>query len=621
MGRAFSRSRPRTVFWLVALVMTAFPCIALAHPSPDDIPGIARHELALILSLLAVLASVSLYLYVGLRRSNRALTVREYFFYDKKVTPRQYSDTTVAYSFQVVVTIYFVFWGFRYGIGIFIYALMWMLGLWLFQAAAPRLLEFARSTNTLHSFLGGAYGDSRLLRRLTAFCTLFGLGGALLVEVSLGVDLLGRVADEPWSSLTWVGVFAAILAFTWAYVRFGGYKAAVNTDAIQLRLTYLSLLVVFLYVLWMAFDQGYYEHSVALAVILFTFWLAIYLARKKSSGALRDPVTAVAGFCAVGTLLASAFLAVVYHTQASVPEPNLGLPSAFGIDGLLSQDKIVIASFFILNIAWQFFDMAAWQRISSLDLKADDTGAIQQIRSVISETKWESPITWSLGILLGIGLRHTGLFDSGDQAFDSMFLFVHTLSHNDLSTGLGALGSYVVLPAVLLAFVGIMLSTVDSFLSTVTYAWIHDVQEADDASVLDEAADESKVLGLAQNSSTVILVVFGGLFLLFTRGFGWNVLLVINTIYSAQFALTFPVLGSLLLSRPEKGKGLAIGGLIAILVVDFLTAYYCYRQMLQAPQSSWADWYYVLPTVAAAAIGVVVFVVMVFRCGLRRNAT
>src|SRR4051812_18129090 len=100
------------------LIFLFVPGQLSAHPSPNDIPGISRQQLGLGITVIAVAIAALTYLWTGLKRSSRASTVREFFFFDKSVNEKQYFDVTNGYSFQVVITIYFIYWGFRYGIGI-----------------------------------------------------------------------------------------------------------------------------------------------------------------------------------------------------------------------------------------------------------------------------------------------------------------------------------------------------------------------------------------------------------------------------------------------------------------------------------------------------------------------
>ncbi len=595
---------------LTLLVVLTTASTAFAHPSPDDIPGVPRHQLGLFLSILAVATAAMIYLFVGLRRSSRARTVKEFFFYDKKVAPFQYFDTTVAYSFQVVITVYFVFWGYKYGIGILFYALTWLAGIFLFQLAAPRLLSFALSNDTLHSFLSKRYGTSLWIRRITASCTFLGLIGALLVEVSYTTDVWSKLSSGPLSHTSWISIFLLLLIFAWLYVQYGGYKATVITDSVQLPVSYACFAVIFSYLIYLGFRAGFSRETFYVAVILLILWILVAVARsaKRSSGARRDAATLVAISSAIVLVVVAVTAAIAYRNDAGTVQDRASFPNLLTLSPMATHSLLVLAAFTILNLSWQFFDMSAWQRISSLNLGgADDAGKLERLKSAIAETKWESPITWSFGIMFGIALRYSGILDSNTQAYDAFAAFVATLFDNDLPGATGMVATYLVLPALIVAFTGIMLSTTDSFLATVTFAWIHDIALADQPRLLDAQVEDSVVLRRAKFASLILLAVAGIVFIVAVRSFNWDILILINVIYSAQFAITFLSLGALFLPKPSQYRTAAVICVVAVLAADLGAAVYCYYKSQQAPQSQWSDLLYVLPTLLAAMTGVVVF--------------
>jgi hypothetical protein len=88
-----------------------------------------------------------------------------------------------------------------------------------------------------------------------------------------------------------------------------------------------------------------------------------------------------------------------------------------------------------------------------------------------------------------------------------------------------------------------------------------------------------------------------------------NIFVILNTVYSAQFVITFFTLGALFLITPTRYREVAISSVIVALVADLITAVYCYRKMSQLPESAWGDWFYVLPTIMSAATGAAVFLI------------
>jgi hypothetical protein len=422
-GRLFDKSTLKKTIWSAFLLLLFFAAssdIAYAHPGIADIFGIDRHDLGVAFAIFGLAFSLSLYIIVGLRQSSRAETVREYFFYDKKVGPGQYFDTTVGYSFQVVVTIFFVYWGFRYGIGTTIYAIMWLIGFLLFQLCAKQLLEFATSQETLHSFLAKKYGASLAIRRLTAICTILGLLGALFVEVNYTTDLITNLSLTPLSTAGWSLIFFAFVFITWMYIQYGGFKSAAITASVQLPVTYASLAIVLSYLIWLSFSAGFYTHAFTIGIIIAGLWAIIFLARSSISNivAVRDLATIVSIAAFFFSLLVTGLCWYAYGISGGRPDMISDLPDSFTWAAFKAQDNLVFVGFLILNLCWQFFDMSAWQRIAALDFGAssEPEERIRYLKSVIGETKWESPVTWMFGIIIGIALRHSGLFSKGGEA-------------------------------------------------------------------------------------------------------------------------------------------------------------------------------------------------------------
>jgi len=614
MGRV-SRDEPSSKLPIViaAALVLLVPSLAWAHPSPVDFPGISRHDLGVGLSLFAAFASIAAYVMLGLRRSSRAATVAEYFYYDKQARPGQYFDAMVGYSFQVAVTIYFVFWGFKYGIWIVVYAAQWLLGIYLFQRCATRLRPFALSNHTLHSFIAERYGTSLTIRRLTACCTIVGLLGALLIEASYGADILGSyLTVSPVPVGEWSVIYIGILFLTWVYVQYGGFKATTITAGLQLPLAYGALAIVLDYLVFLAFRSGYQDHARLIGILLTLSWLAVVAARASNlrAATYRDLPSLVAGLAALSSAMT---LAVGWVVTQGIPpqlERVVDIPDSFTWAAFAAQDRIVFVGFLILNVSWQFFDMAAWQRVGALDLRhLGETEQVRAISRTIGETKWESPVTWILGIIMGIALRHSGLFGSGAEATDAFATFVRTLSDNDLPPAVGMAGTYVALPALVAAFAAIMFSTTDGLLSAITFAWVYDLSGYTPEEFLSETTSKSQVIRRSRVVALVLMLCGGGLLVLINKILGMDIFVLLSTIYSAQFVITYFTIGALYVRNTAAHKKYAIGAVVSALLANAAAATYCFLQMRALPESQWSDWFYVLPTIASAVVGTLVFLV------------
>ena len=466
----------KKTFCVLLLALTV-PMLAEAHPSPIDFGLFHRHDIGVFLSILALLSSVLFYTITGLKKSNRASTVQDYFFYNKEASLGQYFDTTVGYSFQVVVTVFFIYLGFNYGIWIISYVLTWVIGFFVFQLFSPKLIEFMAMNQTLHGFLSNKLNfDS--VRKITAFLTILGLLGGLIIEVNYTTDIVKWLALDKIDLVTWIIIFLSILFITWYYVQYGGFKATVNIATYQLPIIYITLSIVFAYIIWLSFINSDNRHGFYIGIFLMISWLIVCYARLKTlpQTAKHDLATVSAICCFLLTALVTGYLSIKHGISERKVDTITDLPNSFSfVEGFKFQDKIVFIGFAVLNITWQLFDMSAWQRLTSIDVNGLNLEQKKRkVRQAIGETKFESPVTWLFGILFGIGLHHSGLFHSSTQAFDAFGIFVKTLSDNDFGPLLGMIGTYIVMPCLIIAFFGIALSTTDSFLNAITYSWISD---------------------------------------------------------------------------------------------------------------------------------------------------
>jgi hypothetical protein len=569
--------------------------------------GAMRDTAALTISAVCLAAVAALYFYLRLRPGARARTPQEFFLFDKQVTGSQYFDTTVAYSLQVVVTVFFVYWGFVYGVGMFYYSITWFIGILLFQLSAPRLAKFAVSYYTLHGFLAQEYGASRAIQRITAACTLLGLTGGLLIEVSLTTDILTSVTGSSDNNVPWVVCYCGLLLLGWLYLTWGGYKSAVLTYGIQLPIIYATLCMVMCYLMWLAFRAGYFRHAVWIGALIFALWAVIFAARTKSS--LRrgrfDNAGMVALYNAALILISLMVFAGIYWNRPVTREAVTDSPDSFNLAAFTAQNWIVAAGFTLLNLTTQFCDMSAWQRISSLHLEKSISAQIRQLKNAIGETKWESPVTWGFGIALGIALRHSGLFNSTAQGFNALSVFTGSLAHSNRRAA-DAIGAYVILPCLVVAFTSIMFSTVDGFLATVIFTWNEDI--AGHGVAKDESRDgNTRFFRRARSTSLTILVIAGALFVVLHRFLKINIFLLLNAVASTQFTITFLSVGALFLPCPREWRRIVIVTAAAALIANVLTATYCYSKMLRQEGQVWEDWFFVLPTLGSAAMGIIVF--------------
>lgn len=559
-------------------------------------------ESLILLSLAAPVCVMFLYVFIGTKRSHRASTVSEYLIFGKKVPSELYVTTTVAYALQLAVTVYFVYWGFRYGLGTIWYLGFWWAGIYLFEKSAPKLLTFAKGSRTLHGFLEQIYGNKWKLRQLAAICTILGMTGALLVELNFATDVLtGFIQASTRSDVPvglWITLFSTLCLFALWYVTIGGYKAATVTDAIQLPFSVLGSFIVLTFLGILGTTNGYINESRILLLLCLLYLAAVFFFRKRNYADIaKIESSSVLPLRALATrkdrLIPSLFvssaivtLGILYAflhdpTQPAISELADSV-SLFSLSALWSQltslnDWLVLIGFLVLDLSWQFVDMAAWQRIESIDLQnLDDQRATEKIRTLIRATKWESPFSWSFGILLGIALHYSGLFQSVNDAEASLTTFVAALASLSFDSEMLNALSILVLPAMIVAFLSIMFSTADSCIAVVTFSAFSDFG-GEEISLID-GQEGQRQLKKAQRICFYTVVVGILLFLTAKYLLEADIFLILNLAYASQLSL-LPVVGYALFSQGTINRfgTLAapvsiIGGLIGTYLVGWSLA-------------------------------------------------
>jgi|GEM_PF-5142321 len=516
----------------------------------------------IILSFGAPCFVMVLYLYFGLRRTSRAKTVAEHLIYNKKMSGPQYATTMVSYALQVVITVYFIYWGFKYGIGVIWYIIFWWLGIYLFELSSPKLLKFARGKKTLHGYLDEAYGTNGLLRKITASCTILGLLGALLIEANFTTDILTNFArgatGNEISHWIWVTIFLSFVFFALWYMTLGGFKASVITDEMQLPFSIFSISFVLGFLSILGASNGYHHESRYLILLTLLYLFAIYFFRKRNITNLiqaegnektadkNNPKDRMKLSLIISGLIMLIGLIVTFLLPESQVRPDelVGATPIYSISALVSQlgswnDWLVLLSFFILDISWQFVDMAAWQRIESIDLSGlEKEQAISKISSVIRSTKWESPLSWSLGVLIGFGLHYSGLYNTVEDADNSLTEFVVALTEINFGNNFINVLAIFTLPFLIIAFISIMISTVDSCISAITFSSYSDYGGEELNRVIKDSEKGDLMLLRKSQRISFFVVIFGVIvFLGLKYLLNLSPFLIINLAYASQLSL------------------------------------------------------------------------------------
>ncbi len=203
-------------------------------------------------AILAPIVALLIFIAIGSLRNTPDPSVREFFFMGRSATPNQYTDTTVGYSLQVAVTIYFVYFGYKYGWDNVYFVLTWCAGFALFAWVMPIVAPILRTKPTMLAMLALQAKNLRLVAIFLLVCSLAGL---IYTELFFSAQFLSNVAVAAGSNLSQTGTywtsFALLAVCTLVYASLGGARKVVVTEKLQLGLAYISLAIV----LWLLRDS------------------------------------------------------------------------------------------------------------------------------------------------------------------------------------------------------------------------------------------------------------------------------------------------------------------------------------------------------------------------------
>jgi len=414
------------------------------------------------------------------------LSTNEFFLMDRSAAVKQYNDTTVAYSTQVAVTVYFFYWGFRYGLSNIMFIASWFLGLLVFGLSAAPLAKFVSSVDFDGSLFSLISSKSRALRSTMGGLFIVSLIGLLFTEVYLtatfvnGVTLARRVPSVAPNFYFWVSFIFLAVAVLW-YCSLGGMRKVVATDTWQISIAYVGMAV--LTAALAPSINGYAGTSAMMFVEIGMSILFILMAALPSitsrfvqkNPRFRYTSTTVVTLIALITSAAICFSPVVALPR-NIGTANLLPASTFSFPkGILTifADPFgwaPVVGFTIINMVWQFSDYTAFHRLAILSLPEDLNSRETKIRESIFATMFNSPLTWGLGIFAGMAVSATNLVPS-----TSTDVFNDFVSQAAKYANAGNTSLQLCLVG-LAAFLGsIMLSTVDTGFMSVALIVVRDI--------------------------------------------------------------------------------------------------------------------------------------------------
>lgn len=391
----------------------------------------------------------------------------DFFIAYKKIGTTPFANSAIAYAFQVATVYPFLAWASSKIILIpFLNSVFWGVGILLFSLFVPKMKDFIGSDITIHGFLGRKYSAS--IRFWTSVLTIIGLSGVAIAEIVWGSQVLSSVITD--KKYLYFIIFL-IAFFALIYTSYGGQMSSIRTDQAQLIFSYLGILGLLLYLFFVTLKtRVVFDSFLSIGVIFLACYIPLLLFKRNGWKFLA--IGAVTGYSKtitrvsnilISLLLIALALVAFYsifskYVNFSFSFANVNQLEGFGIPGLLSL--------ILLPLFWQFVDMTNWQRILSLQTPANRQGAqIRDIQKGLLTYAVESPFTWVIFIVLGLFLATNNPALTVNNIFtEAPIYFMKSESILDNILGYGFIVSIF----------AIMLSTVDSVIAAIMFAFIYD---------------------------------------------------------------------------------------------------------------------------------------------------
>jgi len=389
----------------------------------------------------------------------------EFLLASRSISPGDFVNSSTGYMLQVSTTFYFIFWGYNYGFSNVFYMITWAAGIFLFSLFAARLIEYRVDHTTLPRLL--SFNRSRLLRIVAAAATILSFVGVIYVESYFTADLVltgtggQSSAGSATFSPTWWVVLSIVLVLTVAYSAMGGLRKVVANDVWQLSFSYLGLSGVFAYLLDLTYRSSASDGLLMSGLLLAILLILIGFDRRILDGKIKLFALIISAGLIAGVTVSHIAAGLGPLAASTLPGPLHQVSESWGWFTLLG--------FTVTNLFWQFADSSVLQRISALRLADDQATARIELRRALRALAVVSPLTWSLGIILGMLIRTAAIGVSGPGA--EYFALVENLRQGALA---GEIIPLLVLSALVMGLVSIMMSTVDVAIIAATQSFFTD---------------------------------------------------------------------------------------------------------------------------------------------------
>lgn len=563
-------------------------------------------SLMLIAISLPMVASIVIAALPGSKPRN----ISDYFLHQEDLDSVGFMMSSVGYSLQAAAIYLFFFWTLYYGLWALFVPLSWCFGYFLLhQVCKKGLLDnFLRSENvrTIHGYVGELSGDTKLTRLLVlliSIATVIGVGGTMVAEADYVVQWLTSsvdIHDHFRQPVQQYGLYF-VLSFALIYVLWGGYKAVINTDRIQVPIAYVAFAFFVLgSAALMVLKKSSFWGFVIILMQIAIFY-GLYRNRKRVFSKVSSyNWTDAPEFWVIITTSAITFLFLITQVNLlalnfSNPIPKNSGASFFGF-GFWGVVSLVLA-----NMLWQLIDISSLQRLQSVrnSLLSETEENKQRVLASIKLSGVESAFLWIIIVLGAIPLSFLGL----TEPVQLSEVLVITSTTVNLEQVIGIISIVLFL----FALTTFALSTVDAFVSALSYVSYYDILKSN------SEPNEMKKLSSAKLVTIVAtFIVVLGFFILKSNVNEQNIGAIMYAIYAVQLSILPVVFHALF-----KSKVNTLAGVLSVIVGAFI-AYYTATSapLFGIDQNSW----WVIPPLAVLVVSTSIYVLISFISEKRKRS-
>lgn len=497
----------------------------------------------LVILLFAILSGPIIYIIVTLA-SQKATTFEEYHFGTRTIKTEKFIDSTITYALQVAVITLFATWGYLYGFWTIWVPIFWALGYYLLSILLEKgkLDSFLKQENigTIHQFLSNR-GNLRILGGLAALASLLGIAGPAMFEAEfsgkLVANLIASLGDSDMVPSTifnfHILLFATFLIVGAIYMLYGGFRAIVRTDSIQLGIGYCAFSLVMSALLFNVAQTNSFIASVLMLffLIITSIPLLWYWKTHLTSSNYSMKTLIINTFPLFFSILLYSIVLLLIIVLPGENKAQFFSASAWvvffkeqQIANPFSLGGITLLSLLIANGLYQVVDIGQWQRLASVEYdKEKFSDYRKRLVSSIRVIMVYSPITWIIAIFFGMILRY--IVPNISNPYDAVTIFLVKFQAT------GTFFGYFVVVLFVLSIISIMFSTVDSLISSISFTIHNDW--------LSQLNKRFRTISMARYL-TIIFLIFIFFFYVWSLKFVTNFSDILYCCWSFQIAL-FPI--------------------------------------------------------------------------------